>query len=735
MADLKTTIDIIANDRASETINRVKNEVKGVAEKTSEAKGIFAGLGQQLEKLTGLNISAVTGFATLAGAIGGVIAVVKKSVEAYSEYEQKLYKLNMLVGAGGEVDEALNNLRRNFGSTRQEAVELLGDFATFFRGLGYGREETIKLSQEFSGLAKDMAKFYGIDLKQATQAIQMALVGNERALRHLGIVLDDFSKLEGLQKTNAILEDMRQKTTFIAGSFEHFDRTLAGSFEGISDAIEDLILKLGEVFNNLLAPIIEPIRTAFEAFVSGIEPFLDVIKGIFGIIGTTIGTIIQTILTLIGNAINVILKFIDFIATAVIRIFGTPFSFILKVIKTVIEQVLILIQGLYNAIVKLANKLGLQWKEIELTKITDSWQKGIDAFDKIVEKVKSGKSAFDAIKETLKESEKSTKNIADNLQNAKNVGFSLNVSGQKITEQLQSKQGVGEQKTAGQTQGGQVVGGGHWIIVVIQLIFNFLEKLKKYSVVVAKIMGAVGDTMDYVAKIVAPLVDKAFAKLGDIFDKLTNAITATFVKLFEVLTPFISIVLDIINDIVDIILPISELLTATVLPTLKFVLDMISIILKAVSPALKVIIDVIVFLANNVFIPVINFVIDVMNGIGRVINAIVGAIEGAINWVIDRLNDALGWAGVHLSHQHWGRVSEISHINPISNVNTPTIPNTGGGNAGGGVGGGASGLSVVKERDIYLQFYNYGVLTGFKNENEFFDWLRTGIKLAEERGK
>jgi phage-related protein len=717
MADMRTTIEIIANDRASETINKVKNEVKGVAEKTSEAKGAFGGLGQQLEKLTGLNIQAVAGFAGLAGAISAVIAVVKKSIEAYNEYEQKLYKLNMLVGAGGEVDEALNNLRNNFGSTRREATELMGDFATFFKGLGYGKKEIIKLSSEFGGLAKDMSKFYGIDLKQATQAIQMALVGNTRALKHLGIVLNDFSKLEGLQKTNAILDELRQKTVFISGSFEHFNKTLAGSLEGIKDATEDLLLKLGEAFNNLLAPIIEPIRTAFENFVSGIEPYLDTLKMAFSVVGEMIGGIIQGILTIFGNAINVMLGFINFIATAILKIFGEPISFILKVIKGVVEQVLILLQGFYNAIVGLANKLGLKLKEIELTKITDSWQKGIDVFDELISKVKSGKSAFEAIRDILKKSEDSTKNIANNLYNAKNISF--NVGGQKSQEQQQS-------------QGGQVVGGVSWIQVVIQLIFNFLEKLKKYSTVVAKIMGAVEDTMDYVAKILGPLIDEAFANLGNIFDKLTNSITSTMTRLFEILAPFLSVIFDIINDIVDIILPLSELLTDFVFPVLKFVLDIINIILRTVSPALRVIIDIIIFLANKVFIPIINFVIDVMNGVGKVINAIVGAIEGAINWVIDQLNNALGWAGVKISRVSWGRISEISHVSPISNVSTPSVATSNTQSTGGG---GASGLSVVKERDIYLQFYNYGVLTGFKNDNEFFDWLRTGIKLAEARSK
>ena len=715
MADMKTTIEITANDKASETINKVKNEVKGVAEKTNEAKGVFGGLGQQLEKLTGINISAVAGFAGLAGAISAVIAVVKKSVEAYNEYEQKLYKLNMLVGAGGEVDEALNNLRSNFGSTRREAVELMGNFAMFFKGLGYGREETIRLSREFSGLAKDMSKFYGIDLKQATQAIQMALVGNTRALKHLGIVLNDFGKLEGLQKTNAILEELRQKTVFISGSFEHFNKTLAGSLEGIKDATENLLLKLGEVFNKFLAPIIEPIRTAFENFVGGIEPYLDTLKLAFSVVGGMIGGIIQGILTIIGNAVNVMLGFINFIATAILKIFGEPINFVLKAIKTIVEQVLILLQGFYNAIVNLANKVGMKLKEIELTKITDSWQKGIDVFDTLVNKVKSGKSAFEAIRDIIKESEESTKKIANNLYNAKNIKLSVETKSSAVT----STSG-----TQAEIQGGD---GIDWI----QLLIKFLQNLGKYSSVIAKIMRAIENTMDTIARVLAPTIDGAFARLGEIFDKLLNTIVNIVSKLFNALAPFLSFVFDIINDIVDIILSLSELLTSFVFPVLKFVLDIISVILRTTGPALKIIIDIIVFLANKVFIPVINFIIDVMNGIGRVINAIVGAIEGAINWVIDQLNKALGWAGVNISRVSWGRISQISHVSPISNVSTPAIATSNTQSTGGG----ASGLSVVKERDIYLQFFNYGVLAGFRNDNDFFDWLRTGIKLAEARSK
>ncbi len=85
----------------------------------------------------------------------------------------------------------------------------------------------------------------------------------------------------------------------------------------------------------------------------------------------------------------------------------------------------------------------------------------------------------------------------------------------------------------------------------------------------------------------------------------------------------------------------------------------------------------------------------------------------------------LNWGTIgHIGGMNWRNISTMGEISSSTTT-------TGGTTSGGG---GASGLSVVKERDVYVNFYNYGVLTGYKNEQEFISWLKTSLELAAERG-
>ena len=85
----------------------------------------------------------------------------------------------------------VENLVNNFAMTDDAAQALLSTFNNMMRSMGLSKETSAALSGSMATLAADMANFARIPVEQAASDLQAALMGNTKALRDYGIVIDD----------------------------------------------------------------------------------------------------------------------------------------------------------------------------------------------------------------------------------------------------------------------------------------------------------------------------------------------------------------------------------------------------------------------------------------------------------------------------------------------------------------------------------------------------------------
>lgn len=144
-----------------------------------------------------------------------------------------------------------------------------------------------KEAHEAEAAAMDLARFKGIGLDEATQAMVLAMNGNVRVLKQLGIEIpDNADKMTVL----GLVHDR------VAGQAKAFASTAAGSAEIYKQAMENLQESIG----NRVLPIVSQFYNRVAAFVSGdkLQGWISTIASGFRAVGDFIKT---TIIPLINN--------------------------------------------------------------------------------------------------------------------------------------------------------------------------------------------------------------------------------------------------------------------------------------------------------------------------------------------------------------------------------------------------------------------------------------------------
>ncbi len=223
MEEKALQIVLKAKDDASKTLKSFGGQIEDVEKKASNFSKTMK----------------VVGGAMTAVGVAGVMAMkdwMQKAADA--EVEMARFEATMTANFG--------KAPKLFREVRDAALET----SKAFIKLGFDDEETANSfarlaaqtrdateAKKYLAIAADLARYKSIGLSEATQALTLALMGNTRILKQMGIEVDENASKE------QILDQIQQR---VAGQAENYSRTYAGAMARMKVETDNLKEALGE---------------------------------------------------------------------------------------------------------------------------------------------------------------------------------------------------------------------------------------------------------------------------------------------------------------------------------------------------------------------------------------------------------------------------------------------------------------------------------------------------------
>ena len=254
-------------------------------------------------------------------------------------------------------------------------------------------------------------------------------------------------------------------------------------------------------------------------------------------------------------------------------------------------------------------------------------------------------------------------------------------------------------------------------------------------------------TLDLVMQVLQPIIDLVGGALAVAINVISEALQPV-IEIIQTIFDLLSPLFDMLMVVVDMILtPIQvalQVLFAILQPLLQVALIPIKLVLQALQVPLKILGQLLGWLSPlfQIFGNVVN---KIFGGVVKVINFVLGFIEDAINFVIgiingliDGVNSALGWLGVHIDRIQEVKLridtSDIEDMDDVNAIIDSTPPDTSGNGAYDQIGGGGT------SGDIYNNDYSTNnttqnvtvVIENYAAEIDVDDMVhKINVKLAE----
>ncbi len=218
MADAQSTLEILVKlkDEATQQMSRLADEMKGLDtgfKNVGWSAGVFAGA---LGAMAGATIwAAINSFGESEVQMARFDAMIKTLPPGLQQYRDELLK-----AADGAI---------NFGFDNESAAVSL---ARLLQTTG-----NIDFTMTAFGVAMDLARFKGIGLEDAAQALILAFQGNVRLLKQLGIDVDEHASKE------TILASVMQK---VQGQAQAYADTQKGATEVLKGYLQELMEAIGQ---------------------------------------------------------------------------------------------------------------------------------------------------------------------------------------------------------------------------------------------------------------------------------------------------------------------------------------------------------------------------------------------------------------------------------------------------------------------------------------------------------
>ena len=300
-----------AVDKATSELGRVGDAAKAQESKFSSLKTVMAGV-------FGGNLM-MQGAQMLEGGLRDAIKAIQDTQVATEQ-----------------LSTALNDAKQNTAANR-EAISATTEKMS---GLGFSvaqSEDAYKLLISTTGsttqatklmaMAADLARYKHEDLATAAKTLEQGTMGNAKAFRQFGIMLD-----ATLPKNQAIAKAMDELNQKIGGQAVGYTHTFAGEIEVLKAKFDDVAVKVGAVVMPILTKLIELVTNVIIPIITflwknTIGMWLKALEDLWNNHKTLRDVVVEVIKVIVG-AFNDLLKVVDKVVGALAKIpfFGTPFK-------------------------------------------------------------------------------------------------------------------------------------------------------------------------------------------------------------------------------------------------------------------------------------------------------------------------------------------------------------------------------------------------------------------------
>jgi len=226
---------------------------------------------------TGAAFDAVKANAGAFAIAGGAALVTfgAKAISAASDFEESTAKIGEIFGDAAEsVFDFADDAAQALGQSKQSVLDAAGTFGTFGKAAGLAGEDLSTFSNDFTGLASDLASFNNTSPEEAVQALGAALRGESEPLRRYGILLDDASMRQkalelGIVSTTKNALTPQQKILAAQALIFEQSSDAQGDFARTSDGLANQQRILKAELSNVTIEIgqkLLPVATQFAQF-------------------------------------------------------------------------------------------------------------------------------------------------------------------------------------------------------------------------------------------------------------------------------------------------------------------------------------------------------------------------------------------------------------------------------------------------------------------------------------
>ena len=209
-----------------------------------------------------------------------IIRFTKQTIDAASDLNETVSKSQQIFGdASKAVEDFASNSAKQFGQSKQQAIDAAASFGVFGKAAGLTGEDLSTFSTDLVALSADLASFGNTTPEEAALALGAALRGEAEPIRRFGVLLDDATLKQealamGLIKTTKGALTPQQKVLAANAVILKQTADAQGDFARTSDGVANQQRILEATFKDLQTEIGQKLLPTFNSALTSLNEFL-----------------------------------------------------------------------------------------------------------------------------------------------------------------------------------------------------------------------------------------------------------------------------------------------------------------------------------------------------------------------------------------------------------------------------------------------------------------------------
>lgn len=261
----RISLDLSINNRG------FNNQVNGIKKQTTKAfNSMSVAVGNIMANMAQRAVAEIGNF-------------VKQSIDKGSELAELQNVVDsVFTTMSDRVESFSKSALENYGLTEAQAKKMVGTYGAMSKSFGYTEAQAYDMSAALTGLTADVASFYNLSHDEAYTKMKSVFTGETESLKELGVVmtqtaLEEYALQKGIQKSiNNMSEQekvalrfsfVQDKLATASGDFIRTQDQWANQTRILKGQYESLQATLGQGFINVLTPVIRHVNTLMSKLI------------------------------------------------------------------------------------------------------------------------------------------------------------------------------------------------------------------------------------------------------------------------------------------------------------------------------------------------------------------------------------------------------------------------------------------------------------------------------------